>query len=687
VTSRSGTTLRGRLLLSVVIAFIPLLALEAYLLDAQSGALRQKVLDERRTVALSEAQIIDTFIEGKVRTLQALAATPAVRGLSLADVDHVLRAVTQSDPTWLTVALSGADGLNLSSLTTPLRSVNISDRDYFQGALAGKPTVGTALLARSTGQKTLVIAVPVDANGSKAVLSGALSLTNAEGELRRSLRPGVELVVVDRRGQQFIGPGIGETFPILTGRPAIDAALRGEQGAMVTDAEGTPTLVAYASAGLPGWGVVLREPAAAAFAEIDRQRGITFALTGIVTAVAVLLALVLGTRLERTYAAVESARGDLERSREDVTRERDRLQRVIDEMPLAVAIYDRAGRVLIRNATYGRIIGGAPPGSLEEVRRFYDMRYDDGREIAASDMPGQRALRGETVRAEQHVLRHGDTGESVNILVDAVPLHDGAMTTGALVVFQDITALKAVERERSAFFEMASHEIKTPLTALLGHVQLALRRMREGRVERIEETLTRAEQGGRRLADLVRDLLDVTRLAEGRFEIQREPVELGALVTTVINEATVAETGHEISFARSGEMAWVDADGRRLMQVLQNLIDNAIRYSPRGGRIDVTLRREGGEAVVRVADRGVGIPEEERSKLFQRFFRTSRTQSLGGTGLGLFISRRIAEVHGGRLDLESTGPGGSVFVLALPLAPREGGRGPGTDRGPAVTAI
>ena len=672
--SRSGTTLRGRLLLSIVIAFIPLLALEAYLLDAQGGALRQKVLDERHAAALSEAQVIDTFIEGKVRTLQALAVAPVVRELSLPDVDRLLRAVTQSDPTWLTVALSGADGFNLSSLTTPLRSVNISDRDYFQGALAGKPTVGAALLARSTGQKTVVIAVPVDpVSGPRAVMSGALSLSNAEGQLRSALGPGVELVVVDRRGQQFIGPGIGETFPILAGRPAIDAALRGEQGAMVADVDGKSTLVGYASAALPGWGVILRESAAAAFAEIDRERGITFGLTGVATAAAVLLALVLGTRLERTYAAVEAARSDLERSREDVTRERDRLQRVIDEMPLAVAIYDNSGRSLIRNATYGKIIGGAPPASLEEVRRSYDMRSDDGREIAGSDMPGQRALRGETVRAEQNVLRHGDTGEDVNILVDAVPLRDGPLVTGALVVFQDITALKTVERERSAFFEMASHEIKTPLTALLGHVQLALRRVRDGRVERIEEALTRAEQGGRRLADLVRDLLDVSRLGEGRFEVQRERLELGALVTTVIDDVTAAATEHEIAFDRSGEMAWVEADGRRLFQVVQNLLDNAIRYSPGGGRIDVTLRSEGGEAVLRVADRGVGIPDEDRSRLFQRFFRSSRTQTFGGTGLGLFISRRIAEVHGGRLDLESTGPGGSVFVLALPLAQLEPG--------------
>ena len=686
MTIAFGSTLRGRLLLSVVVAFIPLIALEAYLLDAQAAALRQRVLDERRAVAVSEAQVIDTFIEGKVRTLEALAAAPAVRDASLAGLDPLLRAVTASDPTWLTVALSGADGFNLSSLTTPPRSVNISDRDYFQGALAGNPTVGTALLARSTGAKTLVIAVPVDrASGSRGVLSGALSLTNAETELRRSLRAGVELVVVDRRGQQFIGPGIGDTFPVLTGRPAVDAALRGEQGTIVADIDGTPTLAAYAGAALPGWGVVLREPAAAAFAEIDRERGITFGLTGLATAAALLLALVLGRRLERTYAVIEEGRSDLERSREDVMHERDRLQRVIDEMPVAVAIYDRAGRAVVRNETYRKLLGGTPPADIEEAIRYYRSRTPDGRPFTAADHPTTRALRGEAVRGEEVVIDQGGDGTEVHILVNALPFRDGAATGGSLIVFQDITALKAVERERSAFFEMASHEIKTPLTALLGNVQLALRRVRDGRIERVEEILARAEQGGRRLSDLVRDLLDVSRLGEGRFEIARERIELGALVTSVIDEVTVAETSQEIALDRSGDMLWVDADARRLVQVIQNLLDNAIRYSPDRGRIDVTLRREDAEAVVRIADRGVGIPEGERGQLFQRFFRTSRTQTYGGTGLGLFISRRIAEAHGGRLDLESTGPDGSVFVLALPLASLEGGRGPDARRDPAVT--
>jgi signal transduction histidine kinase len=665
------TRLRGRLLLAVVVAFLPLLALEAYLLDAQANTLRERVMDERIALARSEAQAADAFVAGNIRTLEALAQTRSIREPRSGDLDAFLRAVGRTDPGWLTLGLSAADGFNLSSLTTPPRSVSVADRDYFQGAIAGRPTVGTALIARALGAKSVIVAVPVElADGGKAVLSGALSLSNVETELRRALPTGIELRVVDRRGQMFIGPGIGDAFPVLT-IPAVEGALRGEASASVVDLDGVATLVGSAGAPVAGWGVILREPVASAFAEIDRQRTTAFAISGAASLFALLLAVYFGLRLEVTYDAVETAR--------------ERLVRVLDEMPVAVAIYDRSGSAVIRNAAYTKLLGGTPPAGIEETLRFYKVRTPQGAPLGIADHPTPRALRGETVRAEQVVVEHPDTGAPIHILVNALPFHDGEEIGGALVVFQDITALTELERERAAFFDMASHEIKTPLTALIGHLQLARRKAREGSTGASAELLERAERGGQRLAELVRDLLDTSRLEVGRLDLALERVDVGALAASVVDEVLAGLDRHEIALDRGAERLIVEGDPRRITQILQNLLDNAVRYSPAGGRIDVTVRRESGEAVVRVADRGIGIPADERAELFQRFFRTSRTQAYGGTGLGLFISRRIAEMHGGRLWLERTGPEGSVFALALPLAPdADSERGPAHGRTPLV---
>jgi signal transduction histidine kinase len=255
----------------------------------------------------------------------------------------------------------------------------------------------------------------------------------------------------------------------------------------------------------------------------------------------------------------------------------------------------------------------------------------------------------------------------VHVLVDAVPLARNGDRPIALVVIHDITGLRKTERERTEFFEMASHEIKTPLTVLVGSVELALRFIRRGENDRLDEILSRADEGGRRLTDLVRDLLDLTRLDAGKLEIRRETMDLVAAVLAVVDETRLGLERHELGFAAPMGAVFVNADPRRIAQIVHNLLDNAVRYSPDGGLIDVSIKREGPDAIVRITDRGVGVPEEEQAHLFQRFYRTTRTRSFGGTGLGLFISRRIAEAHGGRLWLERSGPGGTTFALALPV--------------------
>ncbi len=387
-------------------------------------------------------------------------------------------------------------------------------------------------------------------------------------------------------------------------------------------------------------------------AEVGPHRTTSLALATLATIVSLGVGLYLGARIEETYA-----------------RDHERLERVLDEMPVAVAIYDGHGRAVIRNRTYRTVIGaeGAPVG-IAETLRYFHARTPEGRELGVSDHPTTRALRGETVRAQQVVLDNPVTGAAVHILVNAIPFREGGRIDGALVVFHDVTELHRLDRQRQEFFDMASHEIKTPLTALMGYVQVARRRATAGSFERMDELLAHAETGGKRLADLVHSLLDASRLDEGAIELERERVDLGAFVAAVAQEVSLGLEGRRFDVRRPRAAVAIDADPLRLTQVLQNLLDNAARYSPSGAPVHVSVGIEGGNALVRVTDRGIGIPENERAMLFQRFYRTTRARQYGGTGLGLYISRRIAEMHGGRLWLESTGPTGSVFALSLPLA-------------------
>ena len=217
----------------------------------------------------------------------------------------------------------------------------------------------------------------------------------------------------------------------------------------------------------------------------------------------------------------------------------------------------------------------------------------------------------------------------------------------------------------AGFFSTTVHELRTPLTSIDGQVQLAQRFIATD-PERAAAALFRVRVQTQRMNRLISDLLDHGQVSVGALRLDVVTFDLG--VATAI---TIGLHEHEdvprVTYT-SADSVRIQGDPERIAQIVGNLLDNAIKYSPPSSHIDVSLTVVGAEAQIRVADRGVGIPDHECDQLFAPFFRSSRTREIAGTGLGLHISRRIAEQHHGRLWLESTSGQGSVFVLAIPLA-------------------
>jgi PAS domain S-box-containing protein len=230
------------------------------------------------------------------------------------------------------------------------------------------------------------------------------------------------------------------------------------------------------------------------------------------------------------------------------------------------------------------------------------------------------------------------------------------------------TALEREQAERrisAQFFQMAAHEIRTPLTTILGHVQLAARRLERSDVAAARANLEAATRGITDLADLVDELMDVEHIQTGRLEVHPSVVDLARIAREVAAGRAAAERRIEVDAPAT---ALVHADERWIGQMLNNLIRNAVKYSPDGSRVDVTVQVDGARVAVRVRDKGLGIPADEQEQLFRPFFRARNVVEIPGTGLGLFISRRVAELHGGSLVLEASGPEGSTFLLTLPGA-------------------
>jgi signal transduction histidine kinase/ActR/RegA family two-component response regulator len=379
---------------------------------------------------------------------------------------------------------------------------------------------------------------------------------------------------------------------------------------------------------------------------------------------------VRNARLVRQLAE-ERDRHRIERMESD--RRFAELQAVFDWNPNGIALFDAGG--VLRMASH-RIeeIFGIPLRALygqryEEIyRRKLEQAIPKGREEMLARV--QRIFADQSARSEDEIElerpRHRWLTRST------VPVRGiSAEYLGRLVVYTDITEQRELDRQRSDFLTVAAHELRTPLTPLSMYLQSIDRRLARGQV--VEgELVTKARRQVERLGRLVEDLLDVSRLESRRMRVRFEDVDLNQLVDAVVTDFRAQTRNHDMALHRASAAVLVQGDHERLEQVLVNLLQNAMKYSPQGGPILVTVDRTEGEARVSVKDAGIGIPEEEHAKLFQRFFRAANatTRHYSGLGIGLFVSNEIVQRHGGRFEVQSEVEKGSTFTFYLPLSPQ-----------------
>lgn len=238
--------------------------------------------------------------------------------------------------------------------------------------------------------------------------------------------------------------------------------------------------------------------------------------------------------------------------------------------------------------------------------------------------------------------------------------------------------LAEADRRKDEFLALLAHELRNPLAPVSNVVQL-IKRQGTPAPETVRWAMGMIERQVQHLTRLVDDLLDVARITRGRITLVREPVRLADLLSVALEteQPLFDQNQHTLAVALPTQPLVVEGDKVRLVQVFANLLDNAAKYTPRGGRIEVSAQREGREAVVRVRDTGIGIPREALPRLFDMFVQIDHPAGLGGSsglGLGLSLSRRLVEMHGGRIEAMSPGPGrGSEFSVHLPLFAEESG--------------
>jgi signal transduction histidine kinase len=264
-------------------------------------------------------------------------------------------------------------------------------------------------------------------------------------------------------------------------------------------------------------------------------------------------------------------------------------------------------------------------------------------------------------------------GESEEIFLRAhtAPVrNDVGETMGSVTVLQDISHLKELDKMKSEFIAMVTHELRAPIAAVEQQLTVILNKMAGEVTEKQEQLLSRAKERTRGLLDLIKDLLDLSKIEAGKMVQYKEPLFLQEVIQRVVDLMRVEAENKKIDleFSAPSKVSLILADRNSMEGIFTNLISNAIKYTPEGGKVWVTLGEEGGFVKATVSDTGIGIKKTDLSRIFDKFYRvkTTETRQIVGTGLGLSIVKSIVDAHLGSISVESEEGGGTTFTVLFP---------------------
>lgn len=349
--------------------------------------------------------------------------------------------------------------------------------------------------------------------------------------------------------------------------------------------------------------------------------------------------------------------------------ERRRLQALMHQLPVGVMVTDHVGRVVQTNKRLDTLLGAKIPSGYQIGKDKPLLKSLAKDKVATSaHSPLLLALtRGKAVVGREFTVEKPD-GKKVGIRVNSAVIRNkqGKIIAAASII-DDITAHKEMEKRKDDFVNIASHELKTPITSMKLFVDVLLRRKTYD--QKSDKMLTSVKNQILRLQDLVSDLLDVSRLQTGKLTFRKEEFRLDKVVAETVEELQQITTETEIVVVKKTPIV-IYADKFRIMQVVTNLVTNAVKYSAPNTTINVAIRRKSNYAVVSVQDFGIGIPPDHQRKIFQRLYQApgSQARAFRGLGMGLYICREIIRRHHGKIWVESEKGKGSTFYFTLPLS-------------------
>lgn len=375
--------------------------------------------------------------------------------------------------------------------------------------------------------------------------------------------------------------------------------------------------------------------------------------------------------LKESYQSLENK---IEDRTMELNQEKNRLKKIIDTLPVGVIIASAPiGKITLTNAKGLELLGKyekAP--TLEYYAKTYNLSKPDGSPYPDSELPSYIALKEGKASLKDDVIVKRPKGGSIQLLVSSVPIfNDKGIIVESVTAFEDITKLKDVDRLKTEFISIVSHQLKTPIGSLEWLAEMLLANDAGKLNSKQRSMVSDIYSTSERIAQLVNDLLNISRLEMGKIIPEIKIFNISSLLKEVKQELSAIYTPkkQKISIAIEKNLPKLKTDSKLLREVLANLFSNAVKYTPNGGNINISAKKDGENLLFAIQDTGIGIPQSEQSKMFNKFFRAENAKEMHieGTGLGLYAVKSMIETLGGKIWFESEEDIGTTFYFTIPI--------------------
>ncbi len=363
---------------------------------------------------------------------------------------------------------------------------------------------------------------------------------------------------------------------------------------------------------------------------------------------------------------------------DEVHARQDQLNAILSSMAEGLIAVDTSRKVIIMNQAAGILLRLSPAEAMGKNIHEILFLQKDGKDIPQTETPHERAMIDKniiTFTLLDNISLKNRQDQIYPVSLMAAPLLEKAEVTGAILLFRDITKERDVDRAKTEFVSLASHQLKTPLSAIGWYAEAMLSQEVGGLNDKQKEYLKNLSDSNKRMVDLVNSLLNVSRLELGTFLVEPEPTNVSELAESVLTELAPAVEAKKIKLEKvyAPDVPKVNLDQKLARMIFQNLLSNAIKYTPQDGLVTIAISLADEFLLIRVGDSGYGIPTNDQKKIFTKLFRADniRETDAEGTGLGLYIIKSIVENSGGKIWFDSLEGKGTTFYVTLPLSGME----------------